>query len=278
MKRRIDLHTHSDKSDGTLSPTELAHKAKEAGLSAIALTDHDTNNGIAEFMAECERLGIEGIPGIEISTDFPRLLHIVGLYPHGEEYEAVVGRLKNARLERNLKMFERIYTEFGITGEEILAGTGATAESCGRMHMANAIIKHGYADSVSDAFERYLKRGRPCYVEKFSLSPSDSVKLIKDCGGIAIWAHPVSAVDTEEDMLKMAQLMKSAGLDAIECMYNNFTPEQSEMCLRVAAKSGLLPSGGSDYHGANKPAVSLGKVSEGYIPYDILENLKRIIQ
>ena len=277
MKRRIDLHTHSDKSDGTLSPAELARAAKAEGLCAVALTDHDTNSGIAEFMSECERLGIEGIGGIEISTDFPRLLHIVGLYPHGAEYERAVEKLKNARLERNLKMLGRIYDEFGITDEEILSGTGATAESCGRLHMANAIVKRGYAESVSDAFERYLKRGRLCYVEKFSLSPEDSVKLIKDCGGIAVWAHPVSAVDTEEEMLETARHMMAAGLDAMECMYNNFTPSQSEMCRRVAAKAGLLQSGGSDFHGSNKPEVRLGAVSEGFVPYEILQRLKQTI-
>ena len=274
MKRIIDLHTHSNKSDGTLSPVELAKKAKEVGLSAIALTDHDTNNGVAEFVKECESLGIEGIPGIEISTNFKRLMHIVGLYPHGERYESVVENLKTARLERNLKMLKNIYDKFGITSEEVLEGTGAAEESCGRLHMANALVKYGYAETVSDAFEKYLKRGRPCYVEKFSLSPEESVRLIKDCGGIAIWAHPVQAIDTESDMLDMALRLKSAGLDAMECMYNNFTPKESDLCRSVAKSAGLLESGGSDFHGSNKPKVSLGRVSEGTVPYEILEQLK----
>ena len=276
MKKTIDLHTHSNKSDGTFSPKELAQKAKEAGLAAIALTDHDTNNGVAEFTEECERLGIEGIPGIEISTNFKRLMHIVGLYPHGDRYEAVVEKLKAARLERNLKMLEKIHDTFGITSEDVLEGTGSTRESCGRLHMANALVKCGHTETVSDAFEMYLKRGRPCYVEKFSLSPAESVQLIKDCGGIAIWAHPVQAVDTESDMLDMAQKLKSAGLDAMECMYNNFTPEQSELCRSVAKRVGLLESGGSDFHGSNKPTVQLGRVSDGdgTIPYEILEQLK----
>lgn len=274
MKKIIDLHTHSNKSDGTLSPRELAKKAKEAGLSAIALTDHDTNNGIAEFVEECEKLGIEGIPGIEISTNFKRLMHIVGLYPHGDRYETVVEKLKAARLERNVKMLEKIHDRFDITSEQVLEGTGASKESCGRLHMANALVKCGHAETVSDAFEKYLKRGRPCYVEKFSLSPEESVKLIKDCGGVAIWAHPVQAIDTESDMLEMAKKLKEAGLDAMECMYNNFTPEQSELCRSVAKRVGLLESGGSDFHGSNKPTVQLGRVSEGTVPYEILEKLR----
>lgn len=275
MKRKIDLHTHSDKSDGTLSPAELARQAKAEGLCAVALTDHDTDSGVGEFIAECDRLGIEGIGGIEISTDFPRLLHIVGLYQHGDEYERIVAKLKNARLERNLKMMQRLQEEFGITKEEILSGTGA--ESCGRIHMANAIVKRGYAQSVGEAFERYLKRGRLCYVEKASPSPEEGVRLIKDCGGIAVWAHPVSAADTEAEMLEIARRMKTAGLDAMECLYNNFTPEQGAMCKRVAEKAGLLQSGGSDFHGANKPEVRLGEVSEGFVPYEILEKLKQVM-
>ncbi|MCH5211547.1 MAG: PHP domain-containing protein [Oscillospiraceae bacterium] len=274
MKRTVDLHTHSNKSDGTLSPRELAKKAKEAGLSAIALTDHDTNNGVAEFTEECEKLGIEGIPGIEISTNFKRLMHIVGLYPHGDRYETVVEKLKAARLERNVKMLEKIHDRFDITSEQVLEGTGASKESCGRLHMANALVKFGHVKTVSDAFEKYLKRGRPCYVEKFSLSPEESVRLIKDCGGIAIWAHPVQAIDTESDMLEMAKKLKEAGLDAMECMYNNFTPDESRLCRSVAKRVGLLESGGSDFHGSNKPAVSLGRVSEGTVPYEILEQLK----
>ncbi len=277
MKNRVDLHTHSNKSDGTLTPRELARAAKAAGLAAIALTDHDTDDGIEEFMAECDRLGIEGIPGIEISTDFPRLLHIVGLYPHGEKYKSTVARLKDARLERNLKMLKLIQDKFGITPEEVLEGEASDAQSCGRLHMAKAIVKRGYAKSVDDAFDRYLKRGRPCYAEKFSLSPADSVRLIKDCGGIAVWAHPVSAVDTVDEMLEAAKKMKAAGLDAMECMYNNFTPEQSEMCRYAAEKVGLMQSGGSDFHGGNKPDVKLGAVSEGFVPYEILERLKTVI-
>lgn len=276
MKKAIDLHTHSDCSDGTLSPSQLARQAKDEGLSAIALTDHDTNTGIAEFMTECEKLGIEGIPGIEISTDYPRLLHIVGLYAHGEEYDRIVPRLKNARRNRNIKMFRRLYEEFGISAGEILGADNANEESAGRLHMAKAIVRRGIADEVSEAFEKYLKRGRLCYVEKESSSPTESVKLIKRCGGIAIWAHPVTAVDTEEEMLKMAAELQKAGLDAMECYYNNFTPEQNRICRSVCQGLGLLQSGGSDFHGANKPGVLLGRVTagDGHIPYELLDGLK----
>lgn len=274
MEKRIDLHTHSNCSDGTLSPAELAYSAKERGLSAIALTDHDTNKGISEFLAACEKFGIEGVGGIELSTSYKKQLHIVGLYLHGEKYEAEVERLERARMERNIKMLKRLREEFGITEEDVFDNPSVTAGNCGRLHMAKAIVKKGYAADVSEAFDKYLKRGRPCYVKKYSLSPAESIRLIKDCGGIAIWAHPVSAVDTEAEMLEMAGELKAAGLDAMECMYNNFTPEQSAMCRRTARAAKLYESGGSDFHGSNKPGVELGRVSEGFIPYEVLERLK----
>ncbi|MGN0181126.1 MAG: PHP domain-containing protein [Candidatus Ornithomonoglobus sp.] len=278
MTSRVDLHTHSTASDGTYLPSELAGLAKEIGLSAIALTDHDNNDGIGEFMEECGRLGVEGIPGIEISTDYEKQLHIVGLYNSGAEFDETVKRLKNARAERNEKMFEKI-REYGfdITREDILENGKVTIEHAGRLHMANALVRKGYAADKNEAFDRFLMRGRPCYVEKFSLSPEESVKLIKRCGGIAIWAHPALAMDNEADMLEMAESLKAAGLDAMECYYSTYTEEMSRMCKAVAQKTGLLTSGGSDFHGMNKPDVKLGAVSEGIVPYEILEKLKQRI-
>lgn len=278
MTSRVDLHTHSTASDGTYSPSELARLAKEKGLAAIALTDHDSDDGVREFMDECERLGIEGIPGIEISTDYEKQLHIVGLYNSGDEFNETVKRLKSAREERNIKMFEKIREcGFDITPEDILENGKVTVEHAGRLHMANALVRKGYAADKNDAFDRFLMRGRPCYAEKFSLSPEESVKLIKRCGGISIWAHPALAMDNEADMLEMAERLKSAGLDAMECYYSTYTVEMSRMCKSVAQKTGLLMSGGSDFHGANKPDVRLGEVSEGVVPYEILEKLKQRI-
>ncbi len=278
MISRVDLHTHSTASDGTYSPSELARLAKKTGLSAIALTDHDSDDGVKEFMDECGRLGIEGVPGIEISTDYEKQLHIVGLYTGGAEFAETVKLLKNARAERNVRMFEKI-REYGfdITDNDILENGKVSIEHAGRLHMANALIRKGYAADKNEAFDRFLMRGRPCYVEKFSLSPEESVKLIKRCGGIAIWAHPALAADNEPAMLEMAERLKNAGLDALECYYSTYTEEMGRMCKTAARKTGLLMSGGSDFHGANKPDVKLGAVSEGFVPYEILEKLKTTI-
>lgn len=278
MTGRIDLHTHSAASDGTYSPSELARLAERTDLCAIALTDHDNNDGIEEFMDECGRLGIEGIPGIEISTDYEKPIHIVGLYSRGAEFDKTVKRLKNARVKRNKQMFEKIRRYgFDVTEEDILENGRVSVEHAGRLHMANALVRKGYAADKNEAFDRFLMRGRPCYAEKFSLSPEESVKLIKRCGGIAIWAHPALAMDNEKDMLEMAERLKSAGLDAMECLYSTYTEEMSRLCRNTAEKAGLLMSGGSDFHGANKPDVRLGEVNGGFVPYEILEKLKERI-
>lgn len=277
IDKSIDLHTHSTKSDGTLTPAELAAYAAELGLSAVALTDHDTNAGCEEFLSECEKLGIEGIPGVEIGTKYKRELHIVGLYAHGEEYDAMLDKLKNGRAERNKKMVEKIreygfdITEEDVTNDEL----GVTIETSGRLYMAEALIKKGYVKDRQEAFDKYLSKGKPCFVKRFGLTPEESIKLIKRNGGIAIWAHPIYAVCDEEELKTLAAELKGYGLDAMECYYSEYSDEQSEMCRRVAGEVGLKMSGGSDFHGANKPDVQLGRVNGGYVPYELLEKLKK---
>lgn len=280
MSGRVDLHTHSTASDGTLSPARLARLAKSEGLSAIALTDHDSCDGIAEFMSECETAGIEGIPGIEISTDYGKQIHIVGLYVGGEKFNAEIGRLKRARTERNLKMFGKLAeyaAERGVslTSEEILENGAVNIEHAGRLHMANALVKKGLVKDRKEAFDRLLTRGKPCYVKKLSLSPEESVRLIKSCGGVAIWAHPALTSEDPAELLELAARLKAEGLDAMECLYSSYTEEQTRLCRGIAERAGLLESGGSDFHGANKPGIGLGEVSCGFVPYEVLEKLKK---
>lgn len=276
MMKKIDLHTHSTRSDGTLSPAVLARLAKESGLSAVALTDHDTTDGHAEFMAECEKMGIEGIPGVEIGTKYHRELHIVGLYAKGEEFEQMIKRFKNAREERNLKMLEVLNAHgYQITAEDITdEKAGVTLKSSGRVHMANALLKKGYVSYRDEAFEKLIARGKPCYVERFSLTPEDCIAMIKRNDGIAVWAHPVQAVDSEAEMETVARRLKAAGLDGMECLYSRYTDEETAMCKRVAQRVDLRMSGGSDFHGDNKPDVKLGVVNGGFVPYEFLEKLR----
>ncbi|MBQ3425769.1 MAG: PHP domain-containing protein [Clostridia bacterium] len=278
MIKRIDLHTHSSCSDGTLTPKELARHARDAGLAAIALTDHDSMAGMREFLAECERLGIEGIPGVEISVRYKRELHIVGLYAEGDELREALFCLANSRGERNLKMLKKMRDYgFDVTEHDLISQSdGAVISGVGRLHIANALVGKGYAKDKDEAFSKYLAKGAKFYEKRFSLSPEERISLIKRSGGIAIWAHPAYAADTAAEMSELAARLKSAGLDGMECLYSRYSSEQTELCFRVAGETGILPSGGSDFHGANKPDVRLGVVSGGgYVPYEYLENLRK---
>lgn len=280
MTDKIDLHTHSTRSDGTNTPAEVARLAYEAGLKAAALTDHDTTDGTEEFCAECEKLGIEGISGVEIGTKYKRELHIVGLYAKGQEFEEVISKLRDGRKIRNEQMLDKLCENgYIITKDDIIdAQTGADMQSVGRVHMANALVRKGYAKDRNDAFDRLIAKGRPCYVSRFALTPEESVRFIKRCGGAAIWAHPVYTADSEEELKEIATRLKEAGLDAMECYYSRYTDEQTQMCIRIAEETGLLMSGGSDYHGENKPDVMIGRVNGGYVPYELLEKIKERIR
>ena len=202
MTKRIDLHTHSTCSDGTLTPKELAKHAKEMGLSAIALTDHDSMAGVGEFLKECDKLGIEGIPGVEISAKYRRELHIVGLYAESEEFNNTIALLANSRGDRNIRMLKNMRDHgFEVTEDDLIAQTeGAAISSVGRPHMANALVSKGYVKDKDEAFSKYLAKDALFYEKRFSLSPEESISLIKRSGGIAIWAHPAYTADNEEEM------------------------------------------------------------------------------
>lgn len=276
MKNKIDLHIHSIKSDGTFTPAQIAVLAKEKGLSAAALTDHDSMEGTEEFIAECARLGIEGIPGVEMGASYKGELHIVGLYVGGEEFRTILQELRNGRKDRNLKMIKKLQDGgYDIVLEDIIdEEAGITIESSGRLHIAKALVKKGYVKDVDEAFDTMLSKGKEFYVKRFALSPEECIKAIKNSGGVAVWAHPIYCAKTEEDITALALRLKEAGLDAMECLYSRYTDQETQLCRRVAEKTGLLMSGGSDFHGENKPDVELGVVNGGYVPYEFLEKIK----
>lgn len=274
----IDLHTHSTASDGTLSPSQLVKAAKQAGLSAIALTDHDTINGLDEFHDECEKLGIEGISGVEISAKYETEMHIVGLYVNKDDkvFSDKLEILKNARAVRNREMLHLLQKNgFDITEDDILSQKeGATLLNTGRSHIAHSMVEKGYVQSKEEAFLRYLKKGNSCYVERVTYSPKESIEIIKNAGGIAILAHPIHITEDYDRLYKLLHELKGYGLDGAECYYNCYTPEFSNMCGEICDKLKLVKSGGSDFHGGNKPDVKLGTVSSGYIPYSVLLKIK----
>lgn len=281
MTDKIDLHAHSTASDGTLSPQELAKRAKINGLRACAITDHDTTDGVKEFLSECEKNGIEGIPGVEISAQHDKTMHIVGLFIDAEnrELNEKLSLLRGGREVRNCKMIELLQKGgFEITEADITSQKdGATMANTGRAHIAKAMVKKGYVRDTSEAFEKYIKRGNPYYVKRLTYSPKESIDMIHAAGGIAILAHPILIATDYDKLFPIVKEMKDCGMDGMECYYNNYTPEFQKMCRDMCSELNLLQSGGSDFHGANKPDIELGEVSTGIVPYEILEKIKENI-
>ena len=275
--RIIDLHVHSTESDGTLTPEELVTEAKKAGLSAFALTDHDTCQGVDKAMPHAVSAGIELIPGIELSTDYHgKEVHIVGLYIDTENDELLskTAEYRKCRSERNALMVEALRKEgLSITMEELVAENPDCVIT--RANIARFLYEHGQIKSVREAFDRYIGDHCKCYVGRLKVSSSDAVRLIKKAGGIAILAHPLLYGLSSTNLQKLIEELKEAGLDGLEAIYSTYTTGEEQQMKRLANKNGLLISGGSDFHGTNKPDIFLGK-GRGhlYIPYSILEELK----
>lgn len=275
----IDLHTHSDASDGTMPPAELIRHAKASGLSAVALTDHDTIAGIAAAQAEADRVGIEFIPGIELSADFTTEMHILGYYidPAHPALVEEIQNLKEFRAQRNIKMVEKLREQgFDVDVEYILAVTSCeSAASMGRVHMAKALVEKGYCKTVKEGFEAYLTGGKPAYCGRQKLSPAECIALIHTSGGLAVLAHPY-LLRLEPDALeaKLKEL-KACGLDGLECWYTEHDEAHTELFVSLAEKYGLAVTGGSDFHAGNKPHIQIGRIYGGkQLPYALLENLK----
>jgi hypothetical protein len=276
----IDLHTHSFASDGTLSPVEVARAAKKAGLTAAALTDHDTVGGIDEFLDECARLGIAGVSGVEISAKYKKEMHILGLFvnENDKEFVGILKELRSSREKRNKKALELARENgFNISEADILSQKdGATLANTGRAHIGRALVNKGYAKDVQDAFDRYLSKGNPLYAERKTFSPKDSIELIHRAGGIAVLAHPIFITDDETELRAILTELKEYGLDGVECFYSEYTDEFEEMCLKICGELRLLKTGGSDFHGATKPHIRIGHMTNGrQTPDGIFEELLR---
>ncbi len=276
---RIDLHTHSTASDGTLTPQELATAAKNAGLKACAITDHDTVSGVEKFLETCKKEGIEGIPGIEISAEYSGEMHIVGLYIDykDEQFKKKLYSLEHSREIRNIRMVEKCCSMgFEMTVDELLEQKeNASLDSIGRPHFAKVFIKRGFAKTKDEVFDKYIGKGKPCYVERKLYSPKETIELIKKAGGIAILAHPIFISRDRDKLVELLTELKSYGLDGTECIYSEYDEAFSEMIFGICDRLDLLPSGGSDFHGKNKPDIAIADGrGELCVPYDILERIK----
>ncbi len=277
----IDLHMHSTFSDGTLTPTELIQKGKELGLTAMALTDHDTIDGVKEFIQAGKSIGVIPVPGVEISVDtkLPNHghMHIVGLFidPDSEELKNTLDYLRTQRNLRAEKIIRKL-NELGVdvTMEELLAEAGEG--SIGRPHVAAIMVRKGLVSNILEAFEKYLKKGGPAYVDKVKLGEEDAIRLIKQGGGIAILAHPhLMKYDTFEEAKQKILQLKEYGLDGFEVYYSGMPLEYTRKLLEMADDYGFIYSGGSDFHGSNKDGIHLGTGKNDLeIPDLVYERLK----
>ena len=276
--RKIDLHVHSTFSDGTLTPTELVLHAIEMRLCAMALTDHDTIDGIQEAMIAGAENNLEIIPGIELSTFYNnKEIHIVGLYIDytNEAFKKELETLRDVRQNRNIKICEA-FRNLGIdiNYDDMLKKYGDIVIT--RAHFADYLLKKGIVGSRNEAFDRYLGDNRPCNIPRKKMPPAEAITLIKSVGGVPILAHPTLYHLGNDAMTQLMNYLCEAGLVGIEGIYSTYTMGEEIEIKNLAKKYNLLISGGSDYHGANKPKLELGI---GYgrlcIPYDILEGIKR---
>jgi predicted metal-dependent phosphoesterase TrpH len=267
----VDLHTHSTASDGMCSPETLVESAREAGLQVIGLADHDTTAGLAAAMAAGERLGVTVIPAIEINTDLPQQrveAHMLGYFMDFEqpEFQHSLRMLRDARALRGERMVQRL-RDLGldVTWERVRELAGGAV---GRPHVARALMEKGYVSSVSEAFEKYIGPGRPGYVPRYKLSPQDAVRLIRSVRGVPVLAHPAYIAGLENELLPS---LVAAGLQGLECYYGQYDTETVERLLHLADVHGLIPTGGSDYHGPNMHPTPLGG---RYVPPEVVDRLR----
>lgn len=281
----IDLHVHSNVSDGTLSPREVVFRAAEKGLKAIALTDHDTVGGIEEAVAAAEELKEQGIEieiiaGTELSACYQgHDIHILGLFLDykDETLRSAMDAVVAEREQRNVKMCKNLQDAgIPITIAELRKDNADTVIT--RAHFAKFLVEHHFAKSNKDAFERYLDHNGPYYVPRQYLTPKTAIELILAAGGIPVLAHPLLYGLSKEELDTLLVLLKKYGLVGIETIYSNNMGWDESDVRRMARIHNLLMTGGSDYHGSNKPHIELG-VGRGNlkIPESFLVALKEVL-
>ena len=277
----VDLHLHTTASDGVLSPSRIVNYAKEKGLQAIAITDHDTIEGNPEALNEGVKAGLEVIPGVEISAQCDLgSMHILGFFIDSENraLNKRLARLQETRAERNPKMAQKL-RDLGldITYEDVLEASGGG--QVGRPHFAHVLLKKGYVTSVQEAFDRYLKKGAPAYVDKFRFDPSEAIGLIREAAGIPVLAHPFTVhLPSHHRLNDLLGKLVRMGLMGIEVYYPEHTSDQVSLYKGFADELGLLITGGSDYHGFEADKVQIGMGSrDTRLSYSLVEAMKRAL-
>jgi 3',5'-nucleoside bisphosphate phosphatase len=274
----IDLHAHTSCSDGSETPTELVALAAEIGLKAVAITDHDSVDGIPEALRAGGRYGVEVVPGVEIPLEFESFtLDMLGYFLCGapsDEFRAQLERLRRGRDERNARILLTL-SELGYPLDPAELAKVAGGEAVGRPHIGEALRRHGYVDTITEAFERFLRRGAPAFVDRRRLGLAPAVRLIGESGGVAVIAHPGIIRTDHAGLRRLVREAARLGVVGLECSYPIYDAETEQRCLALADEFGLVPTGGSDFHGSVKPAARLGKGAGGRpIPDEVLEQLR----
>lgn len=276
--KTIDLHVHSTASDGTLTPAQVIALAARQNLSALALTDHDTTAGIREAQTAAEQAGIELIPGIELSCVYQKKeIHILGLFisPEDPVFSREINSLLAIRNERNEEMIRRFRRGgFAITLEDLQEGHADTVIT--RSHFARVLVEKGYAASLDQAFKQYLQYDGPYCIRKERISPEHAMKILTDQHAFPALAHIMQYKLGWEENRALLSYLKELGLMGLEVWHSSHHAQQSERLLALADEFGLLPTGGSDFHGANKPDIQIGAGRGGLcLPYSLLEKIKQ---
>lgn len=293
--KTVDLHVHSNCSDGTFTPTELVNYAMQKGLAAFALTDHDSVDGLDEAISYAEALRWQlvpaakesdiadtvmiprVIPGIEFSTEYlGQDVHIVGLHINYKyrPFQEKLREFVDGRVIRNRKMCKRLQgAGIDITYEKLIEAFPDSVVT--RAHYARYLLEHGYIKSLQEAFDRYVGDHCPYYVPREKVTPAQAIQLVLEAGGIPILAHPILYHFSDTKLDTLVAECKNAGLVGIEAIYATYSPSEERQIRKLAAKYDLLISGGSDFHGANKPGLDLGTgYGKLFIPEEVLDHLE----
>jgi predicted metal-dependent phosphoesterase TrpH len=256
----IDLHTHSNVSDGSDLPERIPELAAANGCRAVALTDHDRMDGLEAAAKRAAEVGVELVPGCEISCEVPKgTMHVLIYFVEpGGPLEAELVRLQVARDERNARMYRRLSDELGlpITPEEVEAEAGG--KGVGRPHVAAVLLRKGVVGSIQEAFDRYLAKGQPGYVEKERLYPDQAIRLARQSNAVPVLAHPLSLGLEPADLDRTVGELAELGLAGAEAVYGRYSPDERQAIADLARSHGLVVTGGSDYHGTYKPDLQIG--------------------
>lgn len=274
---KADLHTHSTASDGMNSPAENVRLAKEAGLAAVGITDHDTVSGIDEALQMGEKLGIEVVPGIEMSTlDNNQDIHVLGYFIdyHDKKFLQKLTELQEVREKRNEMMIGEL-NELGIqiSMDEVLSKIRRKGAKAGRPHIGEVLIEKGIVKSMEEAFDIYLGRDGKAYINPVRILPEEAIDIIKKAGGIPVLAHP-GLYDDDELIFRLIRY----GLAGIEVYHPDHSREDEKKYQQMAEKYGILGTAGSDFHGTRHDEIFHGPIGFKTVPYEIVEKLKSLVQ